>query len=266
MENTYWQKQAKDKPLFPDLLWSRPENKRLAGKLLIIGGNKFNFSAPGQAYEAAVKAGIGVAKVLMPDALKKTIGSVLENCEFGPTNKSGSFARTALDVWLEWAAWSDHVLLAGDVGRNSETAIVLEQFMQKYSGPLTITQDCLDQFTSNPDKLFHRPNTTIVGSFAQLQKAWPHIIENGEEVIKYGLPLQKNIELFHKVSEKLPVSIVTKHNDELVVAVAGQISTTLNTDIVWRVRTAAGASVWQLQNPSQTFSALTVAAHEQTQN
>ncbi len=262
MENTYWQKQNKDKPLFPDLLWSRPENKRLAGKLLIIGGNKFNFSAPGQAYEAAVKAGIGVAKVLMPDALKKTIGSVLENCEFAPTNKSGSFARTALDAWLEWAMWSDHVLLAGDVGRNSETAIVLEKFIQKYSGPLTITQDCLDQFRSNPKGLFSRPNTTIVASFSQLQKAWPHIIENNEEVIRYGLPLQKNIELIHDISKKLPVSIVVKHNDELIVAVNGDISTTPITDSVWRVKTAASISVWQLQNPDHTFQAITTALHE----
>lgn len=262
MENTYWQKQSKSEPLFPDLLWSRPENKRLAGKLLIIGGNKFNFSAPGQAYEASVKAGVGVAKVLMPDALKKTIGRVLENCEFAPTNKSGSFARSALDPWLEWAAWSDAVLLAGDVGRNSETAIVLEQFIQKYPGSLTITQDCLDQFTSNPDKLFRRPNTTIVASFAQLQKAWPHIIENGEEVIKYGLPLQKNIELIHDLSKKLPVSIVTKHNDEIIVAVNGEVSTTPNTETVWRVKTSASTSIWQLQNPNHPFQALTTALHE----
>ena len=264
MENTYWHKQTKDQPLFPDLLWSKPENKRLAGKMLIIGGNKFNFSAPAQAYEEAVKAGVGVAKVLMPDALKKTIGRVLENCEFAPTNKSGSFARSALDPWLEWAMWSDHVLLAGDVGRNSETAIVLEQFIQKYSGPLTITQDCLDQFTSNPEKLFSRPNTTIVASFAQLQKAWPHIIENGEEVIKYGLPLKINIELIHDISKKLPVSIVTKHNDELIVAVNGKVSTTPNTDTVWRVKTAASTSVWWLQNADQPFQALTMAAYEQS--
>jgi NAD(P)H-hydrate repair Nnr-like enzyme with NAD(P)H-hydrate dehydratase domain len=57
MENTNWLKQTSDKPVFPDLLWSRPENRKYAGKLLIIGGNKHGVAAPGIAFSAAQKAG-----------------------------------------------------------------------------------------------------------------------------------------------------------------------------------------------------------------
>ena len=42
---TYWHKQG-TKPLYPDVIWSKPENKQAAGKLLIIGGHAYGFSAP----------------------------------------------------------------------------------------------------------------------------------------------------------------------------------------------------------------------------
>lgn len=253
----YWQKQG-DEPLFPDLQWSRPETKRTAGKLLIIGGNLHNFSAVGQAFSAATEAGIGTAKVLLPEGLRKTIGATLENAEYAPMNKSGSFAKEALAEWLDWARWADCVLLAGDVGRNSETAIVLESFVKNYQGPLVITQDCLDQVLSSPISLFSRPKTVIVASFAQMQKVWPFLVMNFH-MVKYRLPLSKNIELIHEVSQKVPVAMITKHNDDLIVAFEGRVSTTKNTEPIWRVTTAAHMAVWWLQNPSKPFEALTTA-------
>lgn len=257
MENTYWHKQGSE-PLFPDLLWSRPENKKTAGKLLIIGGNLHNFSAPGQAYAAAVQAGIGTAKVLLPAGLRKTIGAVLDNCEYAPMNKSGSFAKAALAEWLDYAMWADAVLIAGDLGRNSETAIVTEQFIKKYSGPLTITQDALDQFKDNPKELFSRDSTTVVASFGQLQKMWPHITRD-DRVIKYGHTLAQNLDIMHATAQQLPINIITKHHDDCIVVVKSQISTTKNTDEIWRVTAAATGAVWWLQNPNKAFQALTTA-------
>ena len=61
----YWQRQEPGEPLFPDLLWSRPENRQFAGKLLIMGGNAHGFAAPAEAYAHAEKAGIGVARFNM---------------------------------------------------------------------------------------------------------------------------------------------------------------------------------------------------------
>jgi len=253
----FWQKQGSE-PLFPDLLWSRPETKRTAGKLLIIGGNLHNFSAPGQAYESAVTAGVGVAKVLLPEGLRKTIGAVLDNCEFAPMNKSGSFSKKALAEWLEYSVWADGVLLAGDLGRNSETAIVTEQFVKHYSGQLTITQDALDQFRDNPKELFARANTTIVASFGQLQKMWPQITKD-DRVIKYGNTLTQNLDIVQSTNQHWPVSLVVKQHDDLIIAVGNQIITAKNHQEVWRVETAAKTSVWWLQNPSKPLEALATA-------
>jgi NAD(P)H-hydrate repair Nnr-like enzyme with NAD(P)H-hydrate dehydratase domain len=138
-QQSYWQRQVKDKPLYPNILWSRPENRLTAGKLLIVGGNLHGFAAVGQAYQAALKTGVGTARVLLPDSLQKTVGKMIDNCQFTASTPNGSFASQALAEMLDGATWADAVLLAGDFGRSSETAILLERFLSKYSGFL-VTQ------------------------------------------------------------------------------------------------------------------------------
>lgn len=260
MDHTYWQKQANNQALFEDLLWSRPENKRLAGKLLVVGGNLHGFAAPAEAYDQAAKAGIGTTKVLLPNALQKTIGQLVENTEFAPSNKSGSFSKQALGEWLAFATWADGVLLAGDLGRNSETAILLESFISKYDGQLTITKDSADYFTNQPVGILHRPQTTLVITIAQLQKLctaakWPTPIQFS----MLALPLAEQL---HQLTNTYAVNLVVLHNDLMFVASGGGVSTTSvpQTD-TWRIKTAAHCVVWQIQNPSQPFQALTTAVY-----
>src|ERR1700761_6222741 len=124
MDRTFWHKQTPDQPLFGDLLWSRPENKAFAGKLLIVGGNKFGFVDPAEAFSEAEKAGIGVVQMLLPDSLRPFVGRTFTAGELAPSTPSGSFAQTALAQLLALSNWADGVLFPGDLGRNSETAIL----------------------------------------------------------------------------------------------------------------------------------------------
>ncbi len=261
MDTSYWHRQTKDQPLFPDLLWSRPENKASAGKLLIIGGNAHGFAAPAEAYQYTVKAGIGSAKVLLPDALQKTVGKHFEAGEFGPSTPSGSFSKLALAEFLDYAAWADGVLLAGELGRNSETAVALEEFTKKYSGQLTITRDAVDYFKELSKGLFDRPQTTIVLSLAQLQKLVSGL--NWPKAVTFGIDLVNLVSILHELTEKYPANIIVKHLDNIFVAVGGQVSTTkLDKEMpIWRVKTAAKASVWWLQNSGQSFEALTTSVN-----
>ena len=73
MDFDYWQKQSPDTPLFPDIEWNKPEQRSLAGKLGIIGGNKLGFAGVAEAYSVALGNGVGQVRVLLPDVLKKTI-------------------------------------------------------------------------------------------------------------------------------------------------------------------------------------------------
>lgn len=259
----YWIKQTHEKPAYPDLQWSRPESRMHAGKLLIIGGNLHGFAAPAEAYSGTVKAGIGTAKVLLPKAVQKIVGQFLETAEFAPSTPSGSFSQASLDSMLDLAAWSDGVLMAGDLGRNSETAIVLEKFITKYNGPLTITKDAVDYFINIDNVLSETTTTpTLVLSLAQLQKL---AVKLGVRTpFRLGMDLLPLIRQLHDFSMEYNLRIIVKHHQNIIVASRGQVSTTkLEEDKpIWRVATAASATVWWIQNQSKPFEALTTAVGE----
>jgi hypothetical protein len=260
MKPEFWQVQTKDKPLFPELEWSRPENRAFAGKLLIIGGNLHGFAAPAEAYAEATRAGIGVARVVLPDAVRKIIGPVLEYGEFAPsTTGSGSFSKKALDELLSQSNWADSVLLAGDLGRNSETAILLEKFLQKYSGAITLTKDVVDYASSAPHTVLQRPDTMLVLSFSQLQRLGT--AAKFTQALTFNMDLLRLVSWLHDFTTEHQLSLVVKHLDHLLVAVNGRVSTTtLPEDLpIWRVKAAARAAVWWVQNPSKQFEAVTAA-------
>ncbi|HEU5004807.1 MAG TPA: hypothetical protein VFT49_01835 [Candidatus Saccharimonadales bacterium] len=255
MENTNWRKQAKDQPSFPDTLWSRPENRRHAGKLLIIGGNKHSFAAVSSAYSAANGAGIGTARVMLPDSLERMLIKVFPEAEFTSSTLSGSFARTALGPMCDAAAWGDHILLAGDFGKNSETAILLESFLAKYKDGVVLAGNGIDYFYNEPSLILDRPSTTLVAEFNQLQK-----LLSGRLLLKHSMNLAQLAEALARLASNCQVNVVTAHSDQIIVAASGQVSTTPASRVDF-AELAAHISVWSLQQPGKTFEALTTAVY-----
>lgn len=256
MDRTYWHKQTTDQPLFPDLLWSRPENKRQAGKLLIIGGNAHGFAAPAEAFAAAEKSGVGTARVLLPDSLQKTVGRNFPAGEFAPSTPSGSFARQALAELLEMAGWADAVLLAGDFGHNSETAVLLEKFTQDYTGPLVLSQDAIDYFSSGAATILARPDTLLAAEFAQLQKLAKKALF--PQAFTSDMDLLRLVGNLHDLTDQYSAAVIVEHLDNTIVAIDGQVSTTKITGVS-SVTAAASATVWWLQNSAKPFEALTAS-------
>lgn len=260
MADTYWHKQPKDKPLFEDLLWSRPENRLRSGKLLIIGGNMHAFAAPAAAFTAANAAGAGTVKVLLPDKLRKTLGGSFAEAEFAPSTPSGSFSRKALLDVLELAEWSDGVLLVGDFGRNSETAIFLEKLMDKYKAQVTVAQDATDYFWGANSPMLLRSDTTSVINLGKLQKLAK--ANRPATPVLHNMALKDLVELLRDWTTGNRGNIVTKHADHLIAASAGQVSTTpYSDDLKWQVELAAYTSVWQIWQPQKTFEAITSAVY-----
>ncbi len=260
MNPDYWLKQA-DKPLFPELEWSRPETKAQAGKLLIIGGNSHGFAAPAETYGLAEKTGVGTVRVLLPESLRKSVGKLFPAADYAPSTPSGSFGTPALAEWCDASLWADAVLFPGDLTRNSESTVLLENFLEKYSGQATLTKDVADIACEQPFALLHRPNSLLVLAMGQLRRlgseahfARPFTTEMG---------LVQLAETLHEFTKRFSLYIITKHQGHMVVAVAGQVSTTkLHADNpVWRLPTAAAASVWWLQHPTKPFEALTTSVY-----
>lgn len=262
MANTYWQKQTSEIALFPELLWSKPENKNQAGKLLIIGGNIHGFSAPANSYNFATKSGIGTARILLPDKLKRTIGRVLEMGEYAPSTPSGSFSQKALDEVLSQASWADGVLLAGDFGKNSETAILLEKFLDKYGGPVALTNDAIDFVIENPDSIKNRPNTTVVLSIYHLQKLVTKL--GYPQPISLEMPLNRLVEVLNDFSQTYSFAVVVKQYDAIFVTLSGKVSSTAvqPNNSNWQTEVAARAIVWCIQNTEKPFESLTTAVFE----
>lgn len=258
MSKNNWLKQA-DKLLFPDIEWARPETSRHAGKLTIIGGNAQSFAVPAQAFNDASRAGAGIIKVVLPDALQKTVGPLLPEADFAPSNPSGSFARSALGTWLEHAEWADAVLLAGDLGRNSETAIIIETFLNKCKTPVALTKDALDYCLDMP--LLHRENTLVVASLGQLQKLIT--ATQASQNISMGMDLLHIVERLQELSIGWQATVVVKHHETYLCVGRGIISsTTADKDTKrWQTSTAAVTATWWMQHPSKEFEAVTTGLY-----
>ena len=259
MDIADWQRQTKENVLFPELLWARPQNNRQAGKLLIIGGSHQNFSAVAETYGLVVKAGIGSARVLLPQSLQKVIGNFFPEAIFAPSVASGSFRSSSVSELLAESIWADAVMLAGNLGNNSETAIAVESFTNKFDGSLIITDDSVEILMSSASVLLLRPSTTMVLQFNQLQ----HLLmaASHKTAITSKLDLLQIVSILHDFTEQYPVNIVTEYADNIVIAVGGKISTTkIPGSLPNTPSLASFVAVWLIQNPKKTFEALSTAA------
>lgn len=259
MNFDYWKKQSLDAPLFPDIEWSKPEQRAQAGKLGIVGGNKLGFAGVAEAYSVATTAGVGQVRVLLPDVLKKTIPAVITDTMFGPTNPSGSLTKDASAELAALGAWADGILLIGDAGRSSETAILYEQFLQDYKGSLTITRDAVDLVKNNSQVLVDRPKTLLIVSFAQLQKLFQSVYY--PKVLTFSMQLTNLVEALHKFTITYPVSIAVLHRETFIVAHGGDVVTTPwdNPMMIWRGVTAAKAATYWLWSPAKPIEATSTA-------
>ncbi len=255
----YWRQQTVETPLFPDIEWSRPEQRTLRGRLGIVGGNKLGFAGIAESYSTALTVGAGEVRVLLPDCLRKSIPSSMTDVVFGACNISGSLSRDALDDMRALGAWSSAILLAGDAGRSSETALVYSDFIRDYVGQLIITRDAIDLVKNDAEAIASRPSTTLVLSFAQLQKLFQSLYY--PKMLTFSMQLMQLVEAVHAFTITYPVTITVLHRETLVVAHGGEVTTTKwdNPMAIWRGQTAARAATYQLWTPSSPLQAITAS-------
>jgi NAD(P)H-hydrate repair Nnr-like enzyme with NAD(P)H-hydrate dehydratase domain len=252
----YWKQQQPTKPLFPDIEWSKPEQKTSRGRLGIIGGNKLGFAGVAESYSTALNTGAGEVRVLLPDCLRKSIPASMTDVIFAPCNPSGSLSRDALPDLTALGTWASCLLLAGDAGRNSETAIAYSDLIRNYTGQLVITRDAVDLVKNDSEALVNRPNTTLIVSFAQLQKIFQAVYY--PKMLTFSMQLLQLVEALHKFTVTYPVTIAVLHRDTLIVAHDGQVVTTKwETPLaIWRGITAARAAAYLMWTPSQPLQAI----------
>lgn len=266
MANTDFIKQDSTNPAFPELLWSKPEQIAGRGRLLIIGGNAHGLTAPLKAYEYATEAGAGHARVLLPASLKQFAGKILEHGEYAPYTPSGSFSKKALDTALDNAAWAHAVLLAGDIGRNSETSMMFGSFLRAFKGSVVLTKDGVDAVLSEIKEFVNRENTILVLSFSQLQKIVQKLAP--DVAVTLSSPIQAIADVLSVITKEKGLTIVTVAPEVLYVSSNGLVSVTkieTNSEL-WALRSASFISVWAAQQPEKLFESVTTAVYESLQS
>lgn len=254
--NLDWQQQINE-PLFPNLLWSRPETKHGAGKLLVIGGQAQEFNHVAESYAAAEKAGAGIVRVIMPESTRKYT-SMLPNIEYAPANPSGSFARKALTELLDASQWSDMVLLSGNLGKNSETSLLLESLLHKYTGPCVISSDTLTSLSMSARTLFKRENTILVVEYSDLRKFGIELAL--EEPVTSTMTNTVLARVLREITEHFAASLVIRSEQFTWTSHQGNVAASKPKDESIST-VAAAVSVWAMQHPNKLFEAITTAAY-----
>lgn len=255
----YWHRQEPGKVLYPDIEWSKPEQRSQAGRLGIIGGNKLGFVGVAEAYSTALSSGVGEVRVLLPDVLRKTIPTTITDAVFGASTPSGSLAKDATIEMQTLGSWAQQILMIGDAGRNSETAIAYEHFLQDYKGQLTITRDAVDLIKNSTRLIVERPDTLLVVSFAQVQKLFQGVYY--PKMLTFSMHLASLVEALHKFTITYPVGILTLHKDYLIIAYGGEVTTMewQNPMAIWRGTVATKAAAYWLWNPTKLLEAATAS-------
>ncbi len=261
----YWYKQDPAKPLYPDIEWNKPERHDQAGRLGIIGGNTLGFAGVAEAYSVALATGVGEVRALLPDTLRRTIPRTMTDVLYADANPSGGLSREALPSMVALGEWASGVLLAGDAGRNSETALVYDDFIQHYRGPLVLTRDAIDLVRNSPTLLAERPDTLLVASFAQAQKLFQGVYY--PRILTFSMNLAMLVDALHKFTITYPVSLMVLHRDTMLIASGGQVVTQPWGEPmrIWRGDTAARAAsywLWTPASPLQSAAASIAKSHD----
>jgi NAD(P)H-hydrate repair Nnr-like enzyme with NAD(P)H-hydrate dehydratase domain len=256
MNYDFWQQQTAGTSLFPDVEWNKPERRDQAGRLGIIGGNKLGFSAAAESYQTALETGAGEVRVLLPDVLKRSVPAAMTDVLFAPTNPSGSLAAEAANDVRALGDWATGILCCGDAGKNSQTAVVYEDFITHYHRPIVLTRDAIDLVQNSFSRLLDNPNVVFVASFAQLQRMFKEVYY--PKVLTFSVQLAQLVEIVHKFTITYPVTIVVLHASHLIIARGGQVVTQAWDEPmrIWRGQTATRAATYLLWSPEAPLAAI----------
>lgn len=249
--NDFWRRQDPLKPLFDDVLWSKPERRDQAGRLAIIGGNSKGFWAVAMAYKVALATGMGQIRIIMPDALRsklpKTVLAQVDDLVLTSSNPSGGLASNSIKTIQAAANWSGNLLFIGDSGANSETAQLFDRFLTDNSETrVTIARDAVDVLVYSAESILNRKNTHLVISLGQFQKLARAVYY--PRMITFSQGVKQVAETLHKFTITYPCAITLFHDDNLFIAHRGDVvSQSFGEPLrVWNGEVPTREAVWSV--------------------
>lgn len=240
-----------DKPLYEDILWSRPV--RRTGRVLLVGGHRDGFAELQKLYQGFEDAQVAECHLALPDKLSKLVGN-LEGISLLASNPSGSIARDALAELVHLADESDLVSLGPDLSNNSETTLVMQRLITETHASILIPPQSAEQLLPEAGEWKDKQNLLLVINHRQLYKLATKL------AVDTTIPLSPTGDsiagIALSVSKTFLPSLVITFEDSFIIAVGGKASITkANTTKVGLL-----ATFW-LQNSTKHYEALTTAAY-----
>lgn len=229
------------------------------GRLLVVGGQRNEFSLVQAIYEMTEAAGIGACLAIVPDSLRKLIGET-GYARFVPASASGSLGKAALGELLGLAADFDALIIGANLTNNAETGVMIESLITKLETPMVITEEVIEILKFYPTLITENPRALVVTTMAGLFALANHhhmpiaIRPNGGVVGK--------IEILQQLATISKCSYVV-FDHEIFANAEGEISLTALPQTLTNMPAAvvgAAATFW-LQHPGKAFTALTSAAY-----
>ena len=242
-----------------DLYWNIPEKKQ--GAVNVIGGN-------GQSFRTEVKVAeylagnypVETVNTVLPETLKNKLPSV-ENFKFLPAMEGGTFSGEGLAEMMNGV---DFDLIIGDLSKNAVTGKAVTSACEVAEKMTLITRDAVDLIAENgPEKILMNENMIIFGSLAQVQKILRAVYY--PKMLLLSQSLVQVVEVLHKFTLSYPVSIVTLHNGQILVAKDGMVKAVpmeksgYSPIMLWNGELAAKIVALNLYNPNNFIKA-TIAA------
>lgn len=243
-----------------DLLWNIPEQK--SGIVNVVGGNAQNFRVTMKTAEwLAEKYPVEMVKVVLPDALKTKLPP-MPNFVFLKSTETGAFGDEAeLTKVLNSV---DSNLIIGDLSKNAITGKIVTSACENSEKLTLITRDAVDLVVENgSEKLLANDNLIVFGSLVQLQKLLRSVYY--PKMLLLSQSLMQVADVLHKFTLSYPVSMVTLHSGQILVAKDGKVKAIpleksgYSPMSLWNGELAAKIVAINLYNPNKFIDA-TIAA------
>jgi hypothetical protein len=134
--------------------------------------------------------------------------------------------------------------------------MAFETLLSSHAGHIVITRDAVDLIRPASTALVARPKTTLVLSFAQLQKLFQAVYY--PKILSFSMQLMQLVDTLHKFTLTYPVTIVTFHQSQLIIAHDGEVVTQEFDEpmAIWRGTVATKAASYLLWTPSKPLEAI----------
>lgn len=222
----YWQTISVEKArqfTAPQIDCQRPEQKALAGKIAVIGGNENSFAPIIKFANTAKEAGIDQVKAILPAALSTKINPAVkaEGLVFVGDKKAQGFEAGAIASAKQELGGLDYVVWAGEMGRSQGAKEFLRDLIGDSSREALLTRDAVDLALEGAEKWLEQDNMLLILSLAQLKKLAQVIYY--PKMLNLTMPLNQIVEFLHKFTLSYPVKIM--------LLAAGQVNIAQNGDV-----------------------------------